>query len=105
MVDMEDDEVGKPFWPLKEVLTASEVARKVGVPLTTMQWAIERMVEMGTLIPILSPLCHLCGAIVGEFLTPEDLPEDVRCPRCGQEQHISELDLRIGYVVSSPSGS
>jgi hypothetical protein len=98
-----DDEVGKPLWGVKDtgrsVLSAAEVARQAGVSEDAMKWAIGQMLERGTIIQVFSPLCPRCGTVIDEYASPDDIPLEVECPGCGQQHHVSELDLRVGYSV------
>lgn len=102
---MAEDEAGKPIWKLKDsgrdVLSAPEIANKAGVSQQAMEWALNRMLEMGIIVKVYSPLCSVCGAVVDDYPTPDAVPEEVECPECGQHHHVSELDLRVGYSVVS----
>ena len=100
---MGDDEAGKPFWnyvkPNRTVLSAQEIADKEGVSQQAMRWALRRLTETGRVVPRFTPQCRHCMTVVGEYADAEAIPEDVRCPTCGQNSHVSELIPRMGYAV------
>lgn len=105
---MSSDDVGAPIWGLtapqkpsddEKVLTAADIARKAGVPQAAMERAIAYLVAQGSLVPQVSPLCQQCGAEMGHYLSANDVPDELQCPECGQLFDISELVLRIAYIV------
>jgi hypothetical protein len=81
------------------VITAEDIARKAGVPPAAMERAIAHLVLQGNLIPQVSPWCQQCGAVMGDFPSANDVPDELECPECGQFFDISELVLRVSYVV------
>ena len=104
---MSEDEVGKPIFGKdtgRNVLSAANIAREAGVSEQAMEWAIQRMLDMGIVVAVFSPLCRTCGTVVGDYPAPQMIPDVVECPGCGQHHHVSELDLRMGYTVIRDPG-
>ena len=64
-----------------------------------MERAVAFLVEQGNLAMVLSPMCILCGHMMGQYANTEVIPDEVQCDQCGQNYYATDLDIRVAYEV------